>query len=248
MVRDATAFVAGGTRARDKLVELGAAPERIFNVYHTNVEARPGPPAPGDGGFVLYVGRLDERKGVEYLIRAFSRVRGRRPGLRLKIAGVGGRREALGRLSETLHVADAVEFLGWVDHGAVDALYRDCALFVLPSIFGPDGGYEPFSNVVLEAMAWGRPVVSTTANGASFDVVADGINGMVVPDRDVEALAAAIEWILDDPARAAAMGRRAWETIRRDFNVDRMAERFTAALAFVQAGREAATRAATPAG
>jgi len=237
MVKDAGAFLAGGSRAGAKLVELGASPGRIFNVFHTNVCAQPKPSAPASDGFGLYVGRLDERKGVEYLLRAFARIQPHAPAVRLKIAGVGPLQPHLERLSWELGVADAVDFLGWVDHAAVDTLYRDCALFVLPSIFSRDGGYEPFSNVVLEAMAWGRPVISTTANGASFDVIVSGVNGLVVPDRDVDALAGAVREILDDPERAAAMGLRAWETIRDDFNVDRMAERFSDALACVEAAR-----------
>jgi len=227
----------GGTRAKEKLVELGAPAERIFNVFHTNVKAQPAPAPPTRSGFILYVGRLDERKGVEYLLRAFARVRGEFPSVGLKIAGVGALGVDLKRLADDLGVAGGVDFLGWVDHAAVDQLYRDCAVFVLPSIFSAAGGYEPFSNVVLEAMAWGRPVISTTANGASYDVVVDGVNGLVVPDRDVDALAGALGQILHDPAKAAAMGERAWETIRDTFNVDRMADRFSEALAYVEAAR-----------
>jgi glycosyltransferase involved in cell wall biosynthesis len=123
-----------------------------------------------------------------------------------------------------------VDFAGWVDHKEIGGYYRRCAVFVLPSIFTDDGGYEPFSNVVLEAMAWGAPVITTLANGAAYDVLEDGVNGRVVPDREPEALAAALGDLLADPSRAEAMGRRGRETVRERFNVDRMAERFGEAL------------------
>lgn len=234
MVRRATALVAGGTLARDTLVALGGRPEAIVNVYHTNVTAHE-PVAPAADGDVLYVGRLDERKGLEVLLRAFATVRAAHPRVRLAVVGRGERRARLEALARELGVADAVRFAGWVDHREIDAYYRGCAVFVLPSIFTDEGGYEPFSNVVLEAMAWGRPVISTTANGASFDVIQDGVNGLVVPERDPAALARALGRLLDDRDAAETMGRRARETIRDHFNVDLMARRFAEAIERVEA-------------
>jgi glycosyltransferase involved in cell wall biosynthesis len=228
MIRRATALIAGGTRARDKLVELGAGPRPIFNVYHTNVSVALGERAPER--FVLYVGRLDERKGVEYLLSAFARLGAAAGQARLVIVGRGERESALRRRAGELGIAPAVDFAGWVDHQDIGGYYRRCAVFVLPSIFTDDGGYEPFSNVVLEAMAWGAPVITTRANGATHDVVQDGVNGRVVPDRDPDALAVALADLLADPGRAEALGRRARETVRDRFNVDRMAERFGEAL------------------
>jgi glycosyltransferase involved in cell wall biosynthesis len=228
IIRNATALIAGGSKARQTLVELGAGPAPIFNVYHTNVSVAAGERAPER--FVLYVGRLEERKGVEVLLHAFARLRARDGDLRLAIVGRGEREGALRRLAAELGIAPAVDFVGWVDHAEVGGCYRRCAVFVLPSIFTAEGGYEPFSNVVLEAMAWGAPVITTLANGAAYDVLQDGVNGRVVPDRDPQALAAALDDLLSDPPRAEAMGRRGRETVRDRFNVDRMAERFGEAL------------------
>jgi glycosyltransferase involved in cell wall biosynthesis len=241
MVRGADVLIAGGSRARDTLLALGGDPARTVNVYHTNVWARPLRPRPADGErFVLYVGRLEERKGVEYLVRAVAAVRRAHPDLRLKILGRGERHAALERLVTDAGLAGAVDFVGWVDHEALEPYYRGCAVFVLPSIFTADGGYEPFSNVVLEAMAYGAPVITTTANGAARDVLADGVNGRVVPDRDADALADALRDLLDDPAGAAAMARRGWETVRDGFNVDAMAARFGEALALLRGVPETA--------
>jgi len=234
MIRSSAALLAGGSRAKEKLLELGAGAP-IFNVYHTNVTVAPDERAPAAERFVLYVGRLEERKGLEYLLHAVARVRRQHPELRLKILGRGERLEALRRLAADLGLAHAVDFVGWVEHAEVGDYYRSCTVFALPSIFTADGGYEPFSNVVLEAMAWGAPVITTLANGAAYDVVEDGLNGRVVPDRDADALASALIDLLADPARAEAMGRCARETIRMRFNVDRMAERFGEALDWVRA-------------
>jgi glycosyltransferase involved in cell wall biosynthesis len=183
--------------------------------------------------FVLYVGRLEERKGVEVLLRALARLRAQAPDIQLKILGRGERQGALARLAADLGLARAVQFVGWVDHAEIDAYYRRCAVFVLPSVFTREGGYEPFSNVVLEAMACGAPVITTTANGAACDVLEDGVNGRVVEPGNAEALAAALGDLLTHPERAEAMGRRGQATIRERFNVDRMAERFAEALDYV---------------
>lgn len=242
MVRRSTALIAGGSKAGEKLLELGAGPRPIFNVYHTNVTARDEPRQPAAERFVLYVGRLEERKGVDVLLRALAGVRESRPDVRLKILGRGELTDQLQQTARALDIADAVDFVGWVDHAEIDDYYRRCAVFVLPSKFTPGGGYEPFSNVVLEAMACGAPVIATTANGAAYDVVEDGVNGRVVPSGDPAAMAAALGALLDDPAAAETMGRRGRETIRDRFNVDRMAERFGQALDYVATGCRQATR------
>lgn len=248
MVRRAVALVAGGSRARDWLLDLGAAPGAVFNVYHTNVTARPRPrtPPPGER-FVLFVGRLEERKGVEFLLEAFAGLDPRRRDVRLVIVGRGPRRAALEARARSLGIADRVDFAGWVDHAEIDRYYERCAVFVLPSIFTAEGGYEPFSNAVMEAMACGAPAVTTTANGVAFDVIHSGVNGLVVPERDVGALRGALARLLDDPEAAEAMGRAGWESVRREFNVDRMAERYSAALEHVRAVHERRRPAAVPA-
>ncbi|MCL6640561.1 MAG: glycosyltransferase family 4 protein [Candidatus Rokubacteria bacterium] len=236
MVRRAAVLIAGGSRARDWLLDLGAPEHAVFNVYHTNVTARPRPrTTPAGERFVLFVGRLEERKGVEVLLEAFAGLERRHRDVRLLIVGRCARRPALEARARSLGIADRVEFTGWVDHAEIDRYYERCAAFVLPSVFTADGGYEPFSNAVMEAMACGAPAVTTTANGAAVDVIEHGVNGLVVPERDVAALRAALARLLDDPDAAEAMGRAGWETVRREFNVDRMAERFSAALEHVAA-------------
>ncbi|MGH7419928.1 MAG: glycosyltransferase, partial [Candidatus Rokuibacteriota bacterium] len=249
MIRNSAVLIAGGSRAATKLAELGAGTTPVFNVYHTNVSVSALERDPAwPGRFVLYAGRLEERKGVEVLLTAFARVRTEGPDVRLKIVGRGERRDALVRLAGDLGIADAVEFVGWVEHAEIDAYYQRCAVFVLPSIFTREGGYEPFSNVVLEAMACGAPVITTTANGAAYDVLEDGVNGRVVKQGEVDALAAALRDLLTHPEQAEAMGQRGRATIRERFNADLMAERFAEALDYViSAGRPPAGSASDPA-
>ena len=164
-----------------------------------NAVSVPNETASGEG--VLYVGRLAPKKGLEYLVRAMADV-----DAQLTVVGDGSERERLERL-----VADTganVTFVGEVPPGEVNRYYRDAAVFVLPSIEG-----EGMPNVVLEAMAYGLPVVATDSGGLPT-VIDDGRTGHLVPMRDPEALEEAISSLLDDAEGRWAMGDAAREYVR----------------------------------
>jgi len=144
-------------------------------------------------GYLLFVGRLRIRKGVEVLLEALP------PGARLLIAGDGEHRAALDRKA-----GPGVRFLGRCDAGRVRGLLRGAAALVVPSI------YEGMPLVVLEAMEAGVPVVASRVSGIP-EVVEDGVTGWLVPPEDPEALAAALAEVLEHPDEArkrGAAGRR----------------------------------------
>jgi glycosyltransferase involved in cell wall biosynthesis len=151
------------------------------------------------GGFLLFVGRLRIRKGVEVLLEALREVRTRHPGARLLIAGDGEHRAALERKVAELGLGPAAVFLGRCGASRVRGLLRGAAALVVPST------YEGMPLVVLEAMEAGVPVVASRVSGIP-EVVEDGVTGWLVPPEDPGALAAALARVLADPDEARRRG------------------------------------------
>lgn len=158
----------------------------------------------GNASHVLFLGRLHEKKGVFDLIRAIPSVLERVPEAKFTLAGDGDL-HGVARQAELLGVRHALNFAGWVDGAAKEALLASADLLVLPSY------YEAFSVSIVEAMAAGVPVVSTAVGGVP-DVLEDGACGVLVPPRDVEALAAALINTLLDTEASARM--REWAFVR----------------------------------
>jgi phosphatidylinositol alpha-mannosyltransferase len=153
---------------------------------------------------LLFVGRLEPRKGLEPLIRAFTLLKTRRPDLRLYVVGDGPERDRCQQLLPARLRADVV-FLGRVGDAELPRFFASCDLYVSPALGG-----ESFGIVLLEAMAAGRPLVASDLPGYR-SVARDGEQGRLVPPGDVPALAGAIDALLDNPALQRAMaaeGRR----------------------------------------
>lgn len=162
---------------------------------------------PGQSPYIALVGRLTHQKGVDLFLRAFARCAARHSGWEVMIAGDGPERRRLESLARTLGLERRVHFLGVVAEPA--NVFPRASLFVLPS------RYEGFPNALLEAMAYGLPVVATDCRSGPRCIVRDGIDGVLVPAGDVGALADALDAMLDDPERRVAMGRRAAEVSAR---------------------------------
>ena len=158
---------------------------------------------PRDPVRVLYVGRLAPGKGLEVLIASLAALRQTRPALTLRVVG-GGDRAYVASLEAEVRarrLEDAVSFAGVVPNGpALWEEYRGAAVFVLPSLS------EGFPRVVYEAMATATPMVATDV-GSVARVIRAGIDGLIVPPDNEPRLRAALESLLDDPDRAAALGR-----------------------------------------
>jgi glycosyltransferase involved in cell wall biosynthesis len=158
---------------------------------------------------VLSVGRLIPHKGMDVAIEACAGL-----GRRLVVAGTGPERERLESLARTR--ALEAEFAGHLGRDALAAAYAGASCVVLAARAG-----EGLPNVLLEAMAWGRPVVATPVAGVR-DLVLDGVNGLVVPPNDAAALRAALARLTGEPGLATRLGagaRRtaegfAWERVR----------------------------------
>ena len=171
----------------------------------------------GAGPVALFLGRLEERKGLGLLIPAFADAARAAPGARLLLVGPDGSAGARLRARvEACHLADRVTFTGWLAGDDRLAALAAADLFVLPAVG------EGFSMATLEAMASGVPVLLTP--DCHFPEVADAGAGLVVP-RDAAALSAALRALLTDADRRASMGRRARELVQSRYTWPQIAAR-----------------------
>jgi phosphatidylinositol alpha-mannosyltransferase len=145
---------------------------------------------------VLFVGRLEKRKGLAYLIRAYAELQATMRDVRILVVGRHGRagRGYVDYVRE--HKLRGIEFVGEVSQAELPRYYKSCDVFCAPALSG-----ESFGMVLLEAMAVGKPVVATAIDGYS-QLVQDGVQGRLVPPRDSHCLAGAlIELLSSDEAR-----------------------------------------------
>ncbi len=154
------------------------------------------PELPASGSEVLYLGRLEPRKGISVLLQAFGRLRQLVPAARLTVAGDGPLRSRLER-----EAGPRVDFLGEVDEPTRRSLLAQCALVCAPSLYG-----ESFGLVLLEAMAAGRPVVAA-ANDGYTSLLTGELRTLLVPPGDPESLAERLADLLTDRAQARYLGQ-----------------------------------------
>ncbi len=215
-------------------LRLGACPEKSYVIpYGINVEEfRPNPAArtqvrtelnlPDDAPMVLGLGRLVYKKGFDVLLNSWPYVLYAHPRALLVIAGYGDLRDALQEQAINLGIAAQVCFPGQLDRSRVADYIAATDVFALPIVrHGADG----LPNVLLEAMGAGRPVVASRVAGVP-DVIDDGTHGLIVPERDPQELAHAINRLLDDGELAARLGAAARRRIEQELTWDQTAARF----------------------
>ena len=193
--------------------------EIVPNGVDVRMFASPTSPAEGlpDGRLILWVNRLDPQKGFVFMLHAFEIVAAQIEDAWLVVAGDGRDRVALRSLPDG--VRRRIVPLGRVAHEALPRYHAAADVFVSPAV-----GQESFGIVLVEAMAAGVPVVATDIEGYR-EVVRDGVDGLLVPPRDPDALAAAIRRVLTEPDLAAALsaaGRARAETFSWDAVLPRL--------------------------
>lgn len=205
------ARIAVSEYARDTLVQhFGGEPVIIPNGVYVDRfrDAQPREDWRGGGGTLAFVGRLDEtRKGLDVLLAAFPAIARARPGVRLLVVGTGDVAAARSRLPEDLRAQ--VDFLGPVSDEEKAQVLRTADVYVAPNTGG-----ESFGIVLVEAMAAGAAVVATDL--PAFERVLEGGRcGVLFPNGDSEALAAAVLDLLAEPARREALRAEAAVAVRQ---------------------------------
>ena len=201
-------------------------PDRKLRVVHYGLDMPPepwglpgGPDLPAETPLLVAVCRLVPQKGVDIAIEALVRIREKHPAAHLVVLGEGPLRAALTELAAARGVADAVSLPGRV--GDVTWWLRRATVVVHPA------RWEGFGLALLEAMLCERAVVASSVSSIP-EIVLDGETGLLVPPDDSARLAEAVVALLDDPARARAVGEAGGTRAREEFSVARMAERTAA--------------------
>lgn len=171
---------------------------------------------------IVTAGRLNTQKDHKTLIEAFSIVKNRLPErkIQLHIYGVGPEEARLKEYISSLQMEDSVLLRG--RSNSLEEVYAQSDLFVLSSIF------EGMPNALMEAMAMGLPCISTDCETGPADLIDDKENGMIVPVRDPEAMANAMQFMIEHPNQAKQMGKNAKKTMTERYSATTIAEQFVA--------------------
>jgi phosphatidylinositol alpha-1,6-mannosyltransferase len=226
----AGAITAASENLRTRVIRLGAKPEMTRTVHYgvdTTMFAPSDRAGSTDDLHVLAVGRLLEVKGFRYLIEAVARV----DGVRLTIAGDGPLRSELEDTARTQ--AAKVTFAGDVQHEAIPGMLAGADVVAVPCVTGSAGNVDGLPNTLLEALSAGCPVIASAIGGIP-EVVCNGANGLLTPEKDVQALARALTELRDRPDLRARLGAEARRRAVRELDWDATAEAFEQA--YVSAG------------
>ena len=184
-------------------------------------------PARNEIPHILSVGSLTEKKGHEYLIDACVLLAEKGYDFQCSIIGVGPLQESLQARVNRYKLQDKVHLLGGKKQDEVLDLYRQSDIFALACVVAQGGDRDGMPNVLIEAMAMQLPVVTTPVTGIP-ELVRDGENGLLVPERDGAALAQALERLMQDEPLRRELGRRGRETVLNGFEVRQTAAKLAA--------------------
>lgn len=174
---------------------------------------------PDDGAWrCVQACRLIAKKGLPTSLRAFARFAQKYPAATFTIAGEGPALTDLQILAAQLGIAEKVRFTGFLSQEQLRALYAESHLFLHPSELGPDGDQEGVPNSLLEAMAGGLPVLATTHGGIP-EAVTHGTTGLLVPERDDEALSREMLALSSDRLRYQQLAATGARAVRERFDI-----------------------------
>lgn len=197
---------------------FGAAAARVHRVYNgLDVAALPFSEPWRRNGRIAFVGRLVEKKGLPDLLDAVALLRERGQDVPLDVVGAGGGEDALRAQVRVLDLHDLVTFHGPLPGDRVRDVLGAASVFAAPCVHASDGDRDGLPTVLLEAMAAGTPCVSTPVTGIP-EAVQHGNTGLLVPERDPDALADAVERLLGDADLRVRLAVAARRHVQRRFD------------------------------
>ena len=205
---------------KDKALQQELVTEQQVAVIPMGVDSQGmfQPPAAGTARKdLLFVGRLVDKKGIEYLIKAMPVVLGKHPNTRLTLIGDGPLRQALEAACQAGGISTQVKFLGSLVNQEIPGHLQTAAVTLFPSVVTDSGDQEGTPVAIMEALACANAVVVSDYPGAR-DIIHDRENGLLVPQKSPDELARAILFLLDNPGKCREMGARGRQTVEQHYD------------------------------
>lgn len=222
-LRHADGIICNSSHTREEIQKVSGCHATVIP-YGSTVKIDPPDERPlyckGTTIKLLSCGRLIERKGLDVLIRAIPNIL-RRHNVTLDITGNGDMREEWEQLTKELKLENIVTFHGFVSNEKLGQLYRDCDIYVHPSIYDSRGDTEGLGVVLIEALLNEKPVVASGVGGI-VDIIHHLRTGILVKEKNQDELTAAIDFVISNPNLASALGKNGREYALWHFNWDRV--------------------------
>lgn len=170
---------------------------------------------------IATTGRLTEKKGIEYSIRAVAKLSETYPNLEYNIIGDGDLRDYLQQLIQELGVSHIVNLLGWRHHQEIIQVLNNSHFFVAASVTAEDGNQDGPPNALKEAMAMGLPVIATKHGGIP-ELVENNVSGFLVSERDADAIAEKLRYLVEHPEIWSEMGKAGRAYVETHYNMHQL--------------------------
>lgn len=218
-------FIANCEFFRNRAIQLGCDPHKIV-VLGSGIDCQrfsfQPRQLPSEGNIrIATTGRLVEKKGIEYAIKAVAKVAQVHPNLEYIIIGDGPLKLYLQALIVQLGVEHIVRLLGWQQQQEVIKSLSTCHLFLAPSVTADDGNQDAPINTLKEAMLMGLTVVSTYHGGIP-ELVEDGVSGFLVPEKDADAIANKLLYLIEHPKIWVSFGKAGHLKVKEKYDMNKL--------------------------
>ncbi|NWF60805.1 MAG: glycosyltransferase [Fischerella sp.] len=170
---------------------------------------------------IATTGRLVEKKGIEYAIRAVTKVLNIHENIEYNIIGDGELKAHFEQVIRELGVAEHIKLLGWKNQQEIIEILDRAHIFIAPSVTAKDGNQDAPVNTLKEAMAMGLPVIGTFHGGIP-ELVQDGISGFLVPERDADAIAEKLSYFIEHPEIWEQMGKAGRAYVEAHYDIHKL--------------------------
>lgn len=170
---------------------------------------------------IATTGRLIEKKGIEYAIRAVAKVVKVYPKIEFNIIGDGELKQHFIKIIQELNIVDKVHLKGWRNQKEIIDILDETHIFVAPSVTASDGNQDAPVNTLKEAMAMGLPVIATLHGGIP-ELVEDGISGFLVPERDDSAIAEKLIYLIEHPQIWQQLGFHGRKKVETEYDINKL--------------------------